>query len=122
MIQTQKSSIHEENENFVVIYNREEPFTLKVKESIDDDSPVKFIPLPTTRQTNEFPKISLPPLHDKNNAISKAKYDDLIQSLEYITDEHHQFYKSLKYSTNNETEKDYGLASRLSSDDENMSD
>lgn len=71
---------------------------------------------------DKFPDISLPPVDEESNIISKAKYDDLIESLKYVTDQHHHaFYESIKYSTD-KNDKDYALASRSSSDDEGMSD
>lgn len=39
--------------------------------------------------------------------MTKKKYDDLIELIKYIPNEHHSFFKNLKYK---EDEIDFGLA------------
>lgn len=65
---------------------------------------------------NLFRSIKLDLLYPDGRAISKQKYDDLLSLLNYIPSDHHNFYKTLKHTQS--SVKDYALASRQSSDDE----
>lgn len=91
---------------------------MNVKDSSVGESAVVKLQLPE----DEFSNIILRPLDRSENEISKQKYDDLISSLSFITDEsHHDFYKSLKYSSDSSFEPDYALACTFA-DDKNVSD
>lgn len=92
-----------------IIYDRNEPFVLKIKEYSVDDQPIKLVSLPKTCASDEFPDIYLNYLNEESRAITKAKYNDLIELLEYIPDQYHSYYKSLKYLSNSEVVQDFGL-------------
>lgn len=59
-------------------------------------------------------KLSL--LFPNGRSISKAKYDDLQKLIKNIPKEFHYFYHSLKHD---DSSNDFGLTSRVSSDEEN---
>lgn len=110
-----------ENENIfwpnieTITYRSDEPSTIKLKNN-DSLSMQSIFP-------DEFFNLRPDTLHRLCNEISKEKYDDLIESLVYVTDpNYHAFYKSLEISPDHTGNKDYGVASRLTSDDENTSD
>lgn len=52
--------------------------------------------------------------------IPKNKYDDLQSLLQYLPSKYHRFYQTLKYT--DKITKDYSLANRQPSDDEEFED
>lgn len=98
-----------------ISFNRDEPFTMQVKQR--GVEPEISIILDEKSCSDKFTKINLMSLDQENRAISKEKYDDLNSLLEFMPEACHQFYLSLKY-TEKSNSKDYGLASRQTSEDE----
>lgn len=80
-------------------------------------APILSISIAKKKNTTPFREIvKLNLLFTDGRAISKQKYDDLQSLLQYIPNEFHDFYTSLRYT--NENDKDFALASRQSSDEE----
>jgi hypothetical protein len=93
-------------------YKKDEPFRLFVvcidgtshqlniqKKQFDDES---------------LTMCNLPALFPEGNAISKKKYDDLIELLKYVPADHHEFFTKLNQQNDKD---DYGLASDFSDDE-----
>lgn len=99
-----------------IIYNRHEPFMLHIKEYSPADAPVISLSLGKRGNESIFHEIELNLLYEDGRAITKQKYDDLQSLLQYIPSEYHEFYQTLKFT--DKTRKDFELASRQSSDDE----
>lgn len=81
-----------------ILYNRNEPWDLMIKEYGIDDSSYSLISLLKKNASNNFPRFKLKHLYKTNRAIEKSKYDDLIDLLKYIPDKHHEFYQTLKHN------------------------
>lgn len=95
-----------------IIYEKENPFLLKI---VDYGSELpRTVSLHKRGSTNKF-GIVLNRMYPNGRCITKQKYDDLQILSKNIPEKYRDFYRSLKY---NNDDKDFGLASRQSSDDE----
>lgn len=100
-----------------IIYKQQNPLTLLVRVYSSIVAPILSISIAKKKNTTPFREIvKLNLLFTDGRAISKQKYDDLQSLLQYIPNEFHDFYTSLRYT--NENDKDFALASRQSSDEE----
>lgn len=86
-----------------IIYDRRDPFMLRVKEYDSRFSPVFQISLRKSNISN-FSGITLPVLLPNGRKICKKKFDDLKELSMYIPTQYHAFFKNLKFkSSNNES-------------------
>lgn len=98
-----------------ITFDRNDPFTVKIK--TNDDKQISIF-LKSDFWLDDFIKESNPVSPEQMNlAISKQKYEDLNNLLKFISKPYHEFYKSLNY-TENDKNKDYGLVSRETSEEE----
>lgn len=101
-----------------IIYERENPLLLKIIEYSSNEEQTISLQKRSTHEVFKQKKLSL--LFPRGRSISKAKFDDLQKLIKNIPEEFHDFYRSLKYD---DSSNDFGLASRVSSDessDENI--
>lgn len=100
-----------------IIYKSDDPLSLHVKKYYSENDQTTKITFQLNGDLEAFLKTKLKYLYRESHLISKSKFEDLQKLLKYVPPEHHKFFESLKY-TNNENYKDYALASRESSDEE----
>lgn len=79
-----------------IIYNRGDPFILKVKEYDSRFSPAFEISL-RKKNISNFSGIVLPVLFPNGRKISKKKFDDLIELSQYIPKKYHAFFQNLTF-------------------------
>lgn len=96
-----------------IIYEQENPFLLKVVD-YGSENYVKTISIQKRGAIYNFQRQKLKFLFPNGRLISKEKYDDLQKLIKNIPKQFHAFYSSLKYD---DSSNDFGLASRISSDD-----
>lgn len=81
-----------------IIFDRNSPFILKFKEYDQNEAPIIEISLKKKGITvQKLTKVKLPFLYPHGRAIQKKKYDDLIQQMDYVPQQYHDFFMSLKY-------------------------
>lgn len=100
-----------------IIYSKDDQFSFDVKEYCVDSAAMKTISFQNTGNVEMYLKKKFKYLYTEPRPISKDKYDDLQEILKFIPTEHHEFYKSLKYTESGQY-KDFALAARDSSDEE----
>lgn len=83
-----------------IIYDRNSPFILKVKEYNPNESPIIEISLQRNRVSKKIGEIKLPLLYPNGRPIDKQKYDDLKELMKYVPKHHHSFFNALKYVNN----------------------
>lgn len=88
-----------------IIYDKKSPFILKFREFSRNEAPVIEVSWKKRGITRNFAEADLPLLYPHGRAIDKKKYDDLIQSLNYVPENYHDFFKTLKYDTNDKKHK-----------------
>lgn len=98
-----------------ITYTLCEPQNLSVR-YLNKESAVYLL---STQDANEFHRTPLIYSSKGGNLISKIKYDDLQKNLSCIPNEHHEFYKSIKF---NDSVLDFALASYDSSSEDMDSD
>lgn len=100
-----------------ITYNRNEPFYLHIK-SYDNTS----LNINLKKQDAiEISEVTLPNLYPNGRNISKQKFKDLQELMNFIPTEFHTFYESFKY-TDTKEEIDYVFSLRESSDEEEQTE
>lgn len=101
-----------------LIFKRHQPFSMDVTEygAISN----RTISFQAKNPVSTFSTTGLTYLNTDKHAISQPKYDDLQSLLKYVPAEQHEFYRSLKHDSDT-LAKDYALADRQSSDDDDES-
>lgn len=97
-----------------VIYERGDGISFEVFNYGSDES--RTIVFPTECAPDVYSKTKFRLLYPNGCPISKSKYDDLQNLLEFVPVEYHNFYHSLNY-VDDDSIKDYGLVSSVSSDE-----
>lgn len=96
-----------------IIYERKNPLLLKIVEYGFNNNVLNIsLQKRGTHEVFQQKKLSL--LFPNGRSISKAKYDDLQKLIKNIPKEFHYFYHSLNHD---DSSNDFGLASRVSSDE-----
>lgn len=95
-------------------FTRDDPYVLQIQQY---DANKIYIPLRLENVSEDFPQVRKNILGQCTHPISKEKFEDLNSLLEFIPEQHHQFYTSLEHTTNSDLRKDYALASRQLSDE-----
>lgn len=118
LITNRKKTINKEKFSWLEIdsiFNKKKhPFILYIKSM--EATNLIIVDLQKRNVTEKkFARVRLQNLEEKQ--IKKEKYFDLISLLRFIPIEYHEFYRNLKYSTE-DNENDYGLASDQSDTDE----
>lgn len=83
-----------------IIYDKKSQFILKFKEFSQNEAPVIEVSWKKKGIMTNFSKVKLPVLYPHGRAIDKKKYDNLIELLNYVPENYHDFFSTLKYDTN----------------------
>lgn len=103
--------------NFMsIIHIKNENSKVYKTEKCTENGSITYFELQMTSKKLSFCDINLNLLYPGGRPITKQKYDDLQTLLSLIPAEYHEFYRTLKYTESNN--KDYALAIRQSSDEE----
>lgn len=79
-----------------IVYERDDPFGLKIETRNSNVSSFIQISL-RKRHVNRISNVVCPVLYPNGRAISRKKYKDLQDLVEYIPTKYHQFYQRLKF-------------------------
>lgn len=121
LIVNRKKSVSGEKINWFniqkMVHKRENPFELSVfKYSVGENLPAN-ISLKRNRIPGDFSTTKLVQLFDEPRQISRLKYKDIQHLLKFVPEQYHWFYRSIRF-TDDDSERDYALAARQSSDEE----
>ena len=96
-----------------ILYKKDQLFDIIIT---DDNNKRQVIDIQKRNVSKEkFTNSTLCHLYPFGREISKKKYDDLMQLIDYIPAEHRQFFRDLKYENSSEDEDlDFALASGAS--------
>lgn len=87
-----------------ISYQRNDLFTLRFKNYSSIIAPTMQISLRKNLVIHSMSSINLPYLRRYGNKITKQKYEDLKALLQYVPEQYHEFYKSLKVDNSKSTE------------------
>lgn len=80
-----------------IMYERENPFILNIKEFSENEAPTIEISLQKRGSLTQLRDVSLPLLYPNGRPIDKKKYDDLKELMKFVPKKHRSFFKSLKF-------------------------
>lgn len=107
-ISNRKKTIDNQSVNWFnfqcISYQRNDLFTLRIKNYSSLIAPTMQISLRKNFVINSMSRINLPCLRRYGNKITSQKYQDLQTLLQYVPEQYHEFYKSLKVDNSKSTE------------------
>ena len=92
-----------------IVYDKKQLFQIIIKDGAENCQLINIKKQKVT-QAN-FVNISLPHLFPFSRKITKAKYNDLKQLINYLPVSKRQFYRDLEFEDDSDNDYDYGLAS-----------